>query len=55
MRSDIPADLTASAGVVAWALPLTAEQFVAEADRALYRAKSDGRDRAYLASSPATS
>jgi len=52
MRSDIPADLTASAGVVAWALPLTAEQFVAEADRALYRAKSDGRDRAYLASSP---
>jgi len=52
LRADVPEGLTASAGIVAWALPLTAEQFVAEADRALYRAKSDGRDRAYLASSP---
>ncbi len=52
LRADIPEGLTASAGIVAWAIPLTAEQFVAEADRALYRAKSDGRDRAYLASSP---
>lgn len=51
LRADIPEGLTASAGIVAWAIPLTAEQFVAEADRALYRAKSDGRDRAYLASS----
>ncbi len=51
LRSDVPEGLTASAGIVAWAIPLTAEQFVAEADRALYRAKSDGRDRAYLASS----
>ena len=52
LLADVPAGLTASAGIVAWAIPLTAEQFVAEADRALYRAKSDGRDRAYLASSP---
>ena len=52
LRSDVPEELTASAGIVAWAIPLTAEQFVAEADRALYRAKSDGRDRAYLASAP---
>ncbi len=51
LRANVPEGLTASAGVVAWALPLTPEQFVAEADRALYRAKSDGRDRAYLSSS----
>ena len=50
LRADMPEGLTASAGIVAWAIPLTAEQFLAEADRALYRAKSDGRDRAYLAS-----
>lgn len=50
LRADMPDGLTASAGIVAWAIPLTAEQFVAEADRALYRAKRDGRDRAYLAS-----
>ena len=54
LRADMPEGLTASAGIVAWAIPLTPEQFIAEADRALYRAKSDGRDRAYLASeSPA--
>jgi diguanylate cyclase (GGDEF)-like protein len=45
LRRDMPAGLTASAGVTAWTLPLSAEQVVAEADRALYRAKSDGRDR----------
>ena len=50
LRADMPEGLTASAGIVAWAIPLTAEQFIAEADRALYRAKSDGRNRAYLAS-----
>ncbi len=55
LRANVPDGLTASAGIVAWALPLTAEQFVAEADRALYKAKSDGRDRACLSSStPAT-
>jgi diguanylate cyclase (GGDEF)-like protein len=50
LREAIPGGLTASAGLVSWALPLTAEQFLAEADRALYRAKSDGGDLAYLAS-----
>ncbi|MGH2899685.1 MAG: sensor domain-containing diguanylate cyclase, partial [Solirubrobacteraceae bacterium] len=50
LRASLPGGLTASAGVVAWALPLTPEQFIAEADRALYRAKADGRDRAHLAS-----
>ena len=50
LLADMPEGLTASAGIVAWAIPLTAEQFIAEADRALYRAKSAGRNRAYLAS-----
>jgi diguanylate cyclase (GGDEF)-like protein len=45
LRADMPAGLTASAGVTEWTVPLTAEQVVAEADRALYRAKIDGRDR----------
>ena len=44
LRADMPAGLTASAGAT-WARPLTADQVVAEADRALYRAKRDGRDR----------
>ena len=45
LREDMPAGLTASAGVTEWSTPLTAAQVVAEADRALYRAKSDGRNR----------
>ncbi len=45
LRADMPAGLTASAGVTEWARPLTPEHVVAEADRALYRAKRDGRDR----------
>ena len=40
--------LTASAGIAAWARPLSAEAVVAEADQALYNAKRDGRDRACL-------
>jgi PleD family two-component response regulator len=48
LRHDMPAGLTASAGIVAWSAPMTAEQLVAGADRELYRAKSDGRDRACL-------
>ncbi len=45
LRTDMPAGLTASAGAMVWSIPLTAEELVAEADRALYRAKRDGRDR----------
>ena len=45
LRADMPPSLTASAGVSAWTLPMTAEQVIAEADRALYRAKRGGRDR----------
>jgi len=45
LRADMPPGLTASAGVASWTLPHSADQVVAEADRALYRAKRDGRDR----------
>ena len=38
MRADLPDGVTASAGIVAWAIPLTAEPSAAEADRALHRA-----------------
>jgi diguanylate cyclase (GGDEF)-like protein len=48
LRTDMPVGLTASAGFLTWARPMKAEELVAEADRALYQAKSAGRDRAYL-------
>jgi diguanylate cyclase (GGDEF)-like protein len=48
LRHDMPVGLTASAGIAAWSAPMTAEQLVAGADRELYRAKSEGRDRACL-------
>ncbi len=48
MRCAMPAGLTASAGIVTWAAPVTAAGLVAAADRELYRAKSEGRDRACL-------
>jgi diguanylate cyclase (GGDEF)-like protein len=49
LRGDMPAGLTASAGVAPWRAPLTPAELVAEADRALYRAKGAGRDRSCLA------
>jgi diguanylate cyclase (GGDEF)-like protein len=48
LRQDMPAGLTASAGIAAWSEPMTDQQLVACADRELYRAKVEGRDRAYL-------
>lgn len=45
LRAAMPPGLTASAGVSAWTGAASADQIVAEADRALYRAKRDGRDR----------
>ena len=45
LRAEMPPGLTASAGITAWTGTMTGEQVVAEADRALYRAKRDGRDR----------
>jgi diguanylate cyclase (GGDEF)-like protein len=45
LRADMPPGLTASAGVAAWTPGTTADGLVAAADRALYRAKRDGRDR----------
>ena len=49
LRGDMPAGLTVSAGVALWRAPLSAAELVGAADRALYRAKRDGRDRSSLA------
>ena len=53
LRGDMPAGLTASAGIAIWRAPMTAEDVVARADRELYRAKREGRDRACLAAADA--
>ncbi len=53
LRAGMPAGLTASAGIAVWECPSTAEQLVADADRALYLAKGAGRDRARLSPSRA--
>jgi len=45
LREDMPAGLTASAGAVAWSAPMTADDLLTAADRALYSAKRAGRDR----------
>jgi diguanylate cyclase (GGDEF)-like protein len=52
LRADMPDGLTASAGIAVWSEPMTAADLVARADRALYRAKSEGRDRACLVDAP---
>jgi diguanylate cyclase (GGDEF)-like protein len=49
LRRDLPASLTASAGIAEWHEGTTAADLVARADRELYRAKSEGRDRACVA------
>jgi diguanylate cyclase (GGDEF)-like protein len=49
LRSDLSTGITASAGIATWTAPMTAGDLVARADRELYRAKSEGRDRACVA------
>jgi diguanylate cyclase (GGDEF)-like protein len=46
LRHDMPAGLTASAGIVVWSEGTSADDLVIHADRELYRAKAEGRDRA---------
>jgi diguanylate cyclase (GGDEF)-like protein len=54
LRRDLPASLTASAGIARRQDGMTAASLVARADRELYRAKSVGRDRACVATSAAS-
>ncbi|MDX6686461.1 MAG: hypothetical protein QOF86_2589, partial [Baekduia sp.] len=44
LRSAVPGDATCSIGVVTWDGAETADELVARADAALYRAKGAGRD-----------
>ena len=45
LRASLPESQTASAGLSQWQVDDTAEQLVQRADRALYRAKDNGRNR----------
>ncbi len=49
LRGDMRGGVTASAGIAVWSAPMSADELVAAADRELYRAKREGRDRACLA------
>ncbi len=42
-------DITVSIGVVSWDGKVDADAVIAAADRAMYRAKQEGRDRVVLA------
>ena len=52
LRSEMPSELTASAGIATWDPSMSASELVATTDRELYRAKSEGRDRSCLAPAP---
>lgn len=52
LRRQVPGRETCSVGVTAWDGSETAEQVVARADAALYRAKHDGRDRVHADPAP---
>ena len=43
LRADMPQGLRASAGATGWAAAMSADELVVAADRALYRAKRNGR------------
>lgn len=49
LRPVVPEGQTFSAGVAVWTPGVSAEQLVAQADAALYRAKHDGRNRTSVA------
>jgi diguanylate cyclase (GGDEF)-like protein/PAS domain S-box-containing protein len=49
LRAAVPGDSTCSIGVVTWDGAETADELVARADAALYRAKDAGRDRVVVA------
>ena len=53
LRGNLTAGLTASAGIAMWQPSMSADDLVRQADRALYRAKRDGRDRSWLANGAA--
>ena len=49
LRAAVPGDVTCSAGIAVWDGHETPDELFARADRALYRAKAGGRDRAVVA------
>src|SRR5205823_1696765 len=50
LRGVTPAGQTFSAGLATWDGEETSDELISRADRALYRAKADGRDRIVIAS-----
>jgi diguanylate cyclase (GGDEF)-like protein len=49
LRAATPSGLTCSAGIAVWDFDADLDELVLNADRALYRAKGEGRDRVVLA------